>query len=216
LNGRPLSIVWAAENVPAILEAWEPGSEGGHAVADILFGEVNPGGKLPVTFPRKASHAPLYYARNLTHSPESSPKYNPRYWDGLPTPLYPFGFGLSYTTFSITNLKVSPQVKVGNSATVTVDVTNTGPVAGDEVVQLYIHQKAGSESRPMRELKGFERLTLKAGETKKVTFRLGPAELGHWSTRVGKWVQEAEFFDIWVGADSTANLHAQLEVISQE
>ena len=214
LNGRPLSIGWAAENVPAILEAWEPGSEGGHAVADILFGDVNPGGKLPVTFPRKASHAPLYYARNLTHSPEGSPRYSPRYWDGPPTPLYPFGFGLSYTTFSITNLKVSaPQVKVGSSVAVTADVTNTGPVVGDEVVQLYIHQKAGSDSRPMRELKGFERLTLKPGETKTVTFRLGPAELGHWSTSAGKWVQDTEDFDVWVGADSLATLHADLAVV---
>ena len=102
LNGHPLSINWAAENVPAILEAWEPGSEGGNAVADILFGDVNPGGKLPVTFPRKASHAPLYYARKLTHSPEDDQMYRSRYWDGPMTPLYPFGFGLSYTTFSIT------------------------------------------------------------------------------------------------------------------
>jgi beta-glucosidase len=214
LNGRPLSINWAAENVPAILEAWEPGSEGGNAVADILFGDVNPGGKLPVTFPRKGSHAPLYYARNLTHSPESSPMYNPRYWDGLPTPLYPFGFGLSYTTFAITNLKVSaPQVKVGSAVTVTADVTNTGSVVGDEVAQLYIHQRAGSDSRPMRELKGFERLTLKPGETKTVTFTLGPAELGHWSTNAGKWVQDAETFDIWVGADSLATLHTDLTVV---
>jgi beta-glucosidase len=214
LNGRPLSIHWAAENVPAILEAWQPGTEGGHAVADILFGDVNPGGKLPVTFPRKGSHAPLYYARNLTHSPEGSPMYNPRYWDGLPTPLYPFGFGLSYTTFSITNLRISePQVKVGNSVTVTVDVTNTGSVLGDEVVQLYIHQKAGSDSRPMRELKGFERLTLEPGETKTVTLQLGPAELGYWSTNAGKWIQDAEAFDIWVGADSLATLHADLTVI---
>ena len=214
LNGRPLSINWAAENVPAILEAWEPGTEGGHAVADILFGDANPGGKLPVSFPRKASHAPLYYARNLTHSPEGSPMYNPRYWDGLPTPLYPFGFGLSYTTFSITNLKVAaPQVKAGNSVSVTADVTNTGSVVGDEVVQLYIHQKAGSDSRPMRELKGFERLTLKPRETKTVTFHLGPDELSHWSTNAGKWVQDAEAFDIWVGADSLATLHADLEVV---
>jgi len=214
LNGRPLSINWAAENVPAILEAWEPGSEGGHAIADILFGDVNPGGKLPVSFPRKGSHAPLYYARNLTHSPESSPMYNPRYWDGLPTPLYPFGFGLSYTTFSIANLKVAaPQVKVGSLVAVTADVTNTGLVVGDEVVQLYIHQKAGSDSRPMRELKGFVRLTLKPGETKTVTFHLGPAELGHWSTNAGKWVQDAEPFDVWVGADSLATLHADLEVV---
>ena len=214
LNGRPLSIAWAAENVPAILEAWEPGSEGGHAIADILFGDVNPGAKLPVTFPRKASHAPLYYARNLTHSPEGDPRYQSRYWDGLPTPLYPFGYGLSYTTFSITNLKVaSAEVKLGSTVAVTVDVTNTGSVLGDEVVQLYIHQKAGSSSRPMRELKGFERLTLLPGETKTVTFHLGPAELGYWSMNAGSWLQEAEQFDIWVGSDSLATLHADLTVV---
>jgi beta-glucosidase len=215
LNGRPLSINWAAENVPAILEAWEPGSEGGNAVADILFGDVNPGGKLPVTFPRKGSHAPLYYARNLTHSPEGSQMYRSRYWDGPTTPLYPFGFGLSYTTFSITNLKVSaPQVKVGKTVTVTADVTNTGSVAGDEVVQLYIHQKAGSDSRPLRELKGFERVTLKPSETKTITFSLGPAELSHWSTSAGKRVQDVEAFDIWVGSDSTATLHSDFKLVS--
>jgi beta-glucosidase len=214
LNGRPLSIGWAAENVPAILEAWEPGSEGGHAIADILFGDVNPGGKLPVTFPRKAGHAPLYYARDLSHQPEGSPMYRSRYWDGPTTPLYPFGYGLSYTTFSITNLKAAaPQVKLGTSVTVTADVTNTGMLVGDEVVQLYIHQKAGSDSRPMRELKGFERVTLKPGETKTVTFTLGHTELGHWSTNAGKWVQDKEAFDIWVGADSLATLHADLTVI---
>jgi beta-glucosidase len=214
LNGRPLSIGWAAENVPAILEAWEPGCEGGHAVADILFGDANPGGKLPVTFPRKGSHSPLYYARNLTHSYEGGWMFRPRYWDGPPTPLYPFGFGLSYTTFSITNLKLSALlVKVGSSVVVTADVTNTGPVAGDEVVQLYIHQKAGNDSRPMRQLKGFERITLEPGETKTVTFSLSPAELGYWSTNAGKWVQDAEAFDVWVGADSLATLHADLTVI---
>jgi beta-glucosidase len=214
LNGRPLSIGWAAEHVPAILEAWEPGSEGGHAIADILFGDANPGGKLPVTFPRQGSHEPLYYARNLTHSPEDSPNYDPRYWDGLPAPLYPFGFGLSYTTFSITNLKVSsPQVEAGRSVAVTADVTNTGPVVGDEVVQLYIHQRAGSDSRPRRELKGFARVTLQPGETRTVTFHLGPAELGYWSTNAGQWIQDAATFDLWVGADSLATLHAELEVV---
>ena len=214
LNGRPLSIGWAAEHVPAILEAWEPGSEGGHAVADILFGDVNPGGKLPVTFPRKGGHAPLYYARNLTHAPEGHFMYRSRYWDGPTTPLYPFGFGLSYTTFSITNLEVAAaQVKVGDEVAATADVTNTGAVAGDEVVQLYIHQKAGSDSRPMRELKGFERLTLAPGETKTVTFRLGPAELGYWSTSAGKWIQDAEAFDVWVGSDSLATLHAGFAVV---
>ncbi len=214
LNGRPLSIGWASENVPAILEAWEPGTEGGNAIADLLFGDANPGGKLPVTFPRKASHAPLYYARNLTHMPEGSPMYRSRYWDGPVTPLYPFGFGLSYTTFSIDNLNVSSsQLKLGRSLAVTADVTNTGKVEGDEVVQLYIHQQAGSDSRPMRELKGFERLTLKPGETKTVTFHLGPAELGYWSTSAGKWVQDAATFDIWVGTDSLATLHAEFAVV---
>jgi beta-glucosidase len=215
LNGRPLSIVWAAEHVPAILEAWEPGSEGGNAVADILFGDANPGGKLPVTFPRSGNHAPLYYARTLTHAPEGSFMYRSRYWDSPTTPLYPFGYGLSYTTFSIANLKLSaPQVKVGEALSVTADVTNTGALAGDEVAQLYIHQKAGSDSRPMRELKGFERLSLQPGETKTVTFHLGPDELGYWSTNARKWLQEAADFDIWVGTDSLATLHADLTVVS--
>jgi len=213
LNGRPLSINWAAENVPAILEAWEPGTEGGNAVADILFGDANPGGKLPVTFPRKGSHAPLYYARNMTHSPEGSPMYNPRYWDGLPTPLYPFGFGLSYTTFEFSDLKVSAEkIKVGASLTVTVDVTNTGKVAGDEVAQLYIHQKYGTDTRPIRELKGFERITLQPGETKTVTFHLGTDELTYWSSNAGKWIQDPASFDLWAGSDSQASLHAEFEV----
>ena len=214
LNGRPLSINWAAEHAPAILEAWEPGTEGGHAVADVLFGDVNPGGKLPVCFPRSGSHAPLYYARTLTHQPESSPMYRSRYWDSPTTPLYPFGFGLSYTTFSIANLKVSAsQVKAGQSVTVTADVTNTGKVAGDEVVQLYIHQKWGSDSRPVRELKGFERITLQPGEAKTVTFQLGPDELSYWSTNAARWIQDAAPFDVWVGTDSLAELHAEFEVV---
>jgi beta-glucosidase len=222
LNGRPLSINWAAEHVPAILEAWEPGSEGGHAVADVLFGDVNPGGKLPVTFPRSGAHCPLYYAHDRTHSPEGpqtefkqgAPMYSVRYWDGAPTPLYPFGYGLSYTTFAFSNLKVdAPQLKVGGTTNVSVDVANTGSVPGDEVVELYVHQKAGSDSRPVRELKGFRRLTLKPGEKQTVTFPLGPDELRYWSTSQGKWAQDAEAFDLWVGADSTAALHADMQVV---
>ena len=140
--------------------------------------------------------------------------YNPRYWDGLPVPLYPFGYGLSYTTFEYSNLKISaPQVKVGGSVTVSVDISNAGKVAGDEVVQLYIHQKWGSDTRPMRELKGFERMTLQPGETKSVTFQLGPAELRYWSTNAAAWVQDVTAFDVWVGGDSLAALHADLEVV---
>lgn len=214
LNGRPLALEWPAGHVPAILEAWQPGGEGGHAVADVLFGDVNPGGKLPATFPRRTGQTPLYYARTLTHSPEGSRMYNPRYWDSTVAPMFPFGFGLSYTTFAITDLKVSaPKVKVGESLTVTADVANTGAVAGDEVVQLYIHQKAGTDSRPMRELKGFERVTLKPGEKKTVTFRLGPDELRYWSTAAKAWIQDTEAFDVWVGSDSTATLSAGFAVV---
>jgi len=147
LNGRPLSITWAAEHVPAILEAWEPGTEGGNAIADILFGDANPGGKLPVTFPRSGGQCPLYYARTLSHLPESHPQYKSRYWNEPTTPLYPFGFGLSYTTFEISNLKLAEsKIKVGQTFTLTADVANTAKVEGDEVVQLRrFHQMKGDQ-----------------------------------------------------------------------
>jgi beta-glucosidase len=141
--------------------------------------------------------------------------YRSRYWDSPTTPLYPFGFGLSYTTFAFSNLELSEsQIKVGASVAVSVEVTNTGKVAGDEVVQLYIHQRWGSDSRPVRELKGFERVTLQPGETRKLTFQLGPEELGYWSTNAGRWVQDAAAFDIWAGGDSLATLHAEFEVVA--
>jgi beta-glucosidase len=214
VGGRPLSVDWAAENVPAILEAWQPGTEGGAAVADVLFGDVNPGGKLPATFPRRGAHEPLYYAHNLTHAPEGSRFFTSRYWDGSPAPLYPFGYGLSYTTFAFSNLRVDPpELKVGGTASVSVDVENTGDRAGDEVVQLYIHQRWGSDSRPVRELKGFERVSLQPGEKRSVTLPLGPDELRYWSTAERKWVQEEAAFDVWVGGDSTATLHGDLSVV---
>jgi len=214
MGGRPLALEWEAANVPAILEAWQPGSEGGHAVADVLFGDVNPGGKLPATFPRRSGQTPLYYAHTTTHQPEGSPMYRSRYWEGPAEALYPFGHGLSYTSFAYSNLKLAaPQVKLGVAVSVSVDVTNSGGVAGDEVVQLYLHQKAGSASRPVRELKGFKRISLKPGETQTVSFSLGPDELRYWSSFERRWVQEAEAFDIWVGTDSTAKLHADLAVV---
>ena len=156
-NGRPLDIHWAAEHVPAILEAWYPGTEGGNAVADVLFGDVNPGGKLPVSWPRSAGQEPLYYNHNLTHEPEDRPTFTSRYWDVSSKPLYPFGYGLSYASFKFGNLQLSKKsVKAGEATEVAVDVTNTGAVAGDAVAQVYIHQRAGSASRPVRQLKGFQ------------------------------------------------------------
>jgi beta-glucosidase len=211
LNGRPLDIVWAVQNIPSILEAWYPGTAGGNAVADLLFGDAVPGGKLPVTWMKSVGQIPIYYSHNLTQNPGEQEK---RYWNERAVPLYPFGYGLSYTTFAFSNLRVrQPEIKIGNKLEATVDVKNTGSRAGDEVVQLYIHQRAGSASRPIRELKGFERITLTAGETKTVSFRLGPDELRYWSAAVKDWVQEAESFDVWVGNDSTASLHSTFKVV---
>jgi beta-glucosidase len=213
VNGRPLDISWAAERVPAILEAWHPGTEGGTAIADLLFGDATPGGKLPATFPRATGQVPIYYGRNLTQQPESAPTFGSRYLDIPTSPLYPFGYGLSYTTFAFSNLRVGrPEVRLGESVEVTVDVQNTGSRPGDEVVQLYVHQRAGSASRPVRELKGFERVALAPGEKRTVRFTLGKDELSFWSMAERRWVQEAETFDVWAGGDSNAPLSATLQV----
>lgn len=217
LNGRPLNITWAAEHVGAILEAWYPGTEGGNAIADVLFGDANPGGKLPVTWPRSAGQEPLYYAHNLTHAPETAPDFKSRYWDGSSFPLYPFGYGLSYTQFAFSNLKLDRETIVPDGQVrVSVDVQNTGQRDGDEVVQLYIHQQAGSASRPVRLLKGFRRVALKVGEKQTVTFALGRNELQFWSPQTKTWVVEPEKFDVWVGGDSKASLHGEFAVVERQ
>jgi beta-glucosidase len=212
-NGRPLDIRWAASHVPAILEAWYPGTEGGNAVADVLFGDVNPGGKLPVSWPRAAGQEPLYYNHNLTHEPEERPTFTSRYWDMSSKPLYPFGYGLSYSSFKFSNLRLSKEfMKAGQTTEVLVDVTNTGSVPGDAVAQIYIHQQAGSASRPVRQLKGFQRVTLKPGETQSLSFKLGKDELNFWSPETKAWGVEPGPFDVWAGEDSAASLHTQLTI----
>jgi beta-glucosidase len=214
VNGRPLNITWASTHIPAILETWHPGAEGGNAIADLLFGDANPGGKLPITWPRDAGQIPVYYAHNLTHQPETAPEFQSRYWDQPSAPLYPFGYGLSYSSFVISNLQLKQSsVKLGAPVEVSVDVQNTSGRAGDEVVQLYIHQQAGSASRPVRQLKGFERISLTAGERKTVRFALGRSELSYWSSHEKKWVLEPETFDVWAGADSAAKLHTTFKLI---
>jgi beta-glucosidase len=221
INGRPLDISWAAEHVPAILEAWYPGSEGGHGIADVLFGDANPSGHLPVSWPRSAGQLPLYYNHNLTQNPETAADFKSRYWDLPSTPLYPFGYGLSYTTFSFDNLKVTPTARVGGTIVgetsketieVSADVTNTGGRTGDTVAQLYIHQRAGSASRPIRQLKGFERITLEPGAKRTVHFTLAKDELQFWSPIEKKWTVEPEQFDVWVGEDSSAKLHGEFRL----
>lgn len=213
VNGRPLDISWAAEHVPAILETWYSGSQAGNGIADILFGDANPAGHLPVSWPRNSGELPLYYNHTLTQAPEDAPDFRSRYWDALSTPLYPFGYGLSYTTFSYENLKLSQsEAKIGATLDVAVDVANTGNRAGDAVVQLYIHQRAGSASRPVRQLKGFQRITLEPGARRSVHFKLGPDELQFWSPALKKWVVEPEQFDVWAGDNSQAKLHAEFHL----
>jgi beta-glucosidase len=213
INARPLDIRWASEHVPAILDAWYPGTEAGNAVADLLFGDAVPGGKLPVSWPREIGQVPIHYGRYLTHVPN---EWDTMYWDGSSAPLYPFGYGLSYTKFTVGGLKTSAaKVMSGGSVEVSVDVANAGPVAGDEVVELYTHQRSGSASRPVRELKGFRRVTLGPGEKKTVTLTLETKELGFWSPQTRAWGIEPGVFDVWVGTDSNAKEHATFEVVAK-
>jgi len=212
-NGRPLAVNWIAEHASAILESWYAGVEGGNAIVDVLFGDVNPGGKLPLSWPRSAGQEPLYYNHNLTHEPESGPRFTSRYWDIASKPLYPYGYGLSYTTFRFASLRLSKtHIKAGDSVEVAVDVTNTGAVPGDAVAQLYIHQRSGSASRPVRQLEGFRRVTLQPGETQTLRFSLRKDELQFWTAQTQRWVVEPSVFDVWVGEDSAAELHGELTI----
>ncbi len=210
MNGRPLDLPWAAENVPAILDIWYPGTRGGDAVAGLLFGDVAPGGKLPFSWPRTVGQVPLIYSHTISHEPANQAK---RYWDEESTPLFPFGFGLSYAPVEFSNLSVdSESVGPEGSITVLVDVANTGHRAAEEVVQLYLHQRHGTASRPVRELKGFRRISLAAGESQTVDFRVGPQDRRYWNAAVRDWVLDASTFDVYVGADSTATLTTTFEV----
>jgi beta-glucosidase len=206
LTGRPLSIAWAAEHVPAILNAWYPGTEGGNAVADLLFGDANPGGKLPVTWPRSVGQEPLYYNPTLSQIPNDR---DTMYWDGSNAPLYPFGFGLSYAKISVGGLKLaSEELHHGGVLSATVTLHNESAVDGDQVVQLYVHQRAGLSARPVRELKGFERVTVRAGETRTVTLPLKADDLRSWSASTHAWEEGSGIFDVWVGDSSAATEHA--------
>ena len=206
LNGRPLDITWAWQHVPAILEMWYPGTEGGNAAADLISGDANPGGKLPVTWPRNVGQVPLYYADNLT---QIAAEPDIRYWDESSAPLYPFGYGLSYSAFTLSNLHVSEStLRMGQPLHVSIDVENTSTTPGDDTVQLYIHQRAGSASRPVRELKAFQRVTIAPHQKQTVDLVLQPNELTYWSASTRTWVTEPGEFDIWVGDSVKASAHA--------
>ena len=210
LNGRPLDLRWAAENVPAILDLWYPGTSGGAAAANLLFGDVSPAGKLPFTWPRTVGQVPMVYAHTRSHDPY---KQGQRYWDEESTPLFRFGHGLSYAAFEYGNLSLDRDtISPEETVTVSVEVTNTGARDADEVAQLYISQRYGSASRPVRELKGFQRISLAAGASRTLQFLLGPAELRYWNAAERDWVIDPSTFDVWVGGDSAAELGTTFEV----
>lgn len=204
MNGRPLTIPWLAENVPAVVEAWQLGSQAGHAIADVLFGRYNPSGKLPACFPRSVGQLPLYYSYKNTGRPANSEGevFWSHYTDSPNTPLYPFGFGLSYTTFGYSDIRLSqPVIAAGETLRVTVTVTNTGARAGKEIVQLYVRDLVGSVTRPVKELKGFRAVELAPGEAKEVTFELTTADLAFYTAR-GQWEAEPGEFHVFVGTNS--------------
>ena len=216
INGRPMTISWIAENVPSILEAWMAGTQSGNAMADVLFGDVNPGGKLPVTFPRSVGQVPIYYNHmNTGRPPEAQNRYTSKYFDSPWTPLFPFGYGLSYTTFKISNLQLSaPRIRESDRLTVSVDVQNTGQHAGDEVVQLYIRDLVASMTRPVKELKGFQRVTLQPGETRRVEFTLTRDQLAFWNREMHFVVEPGEF-QVMVGANSQDVIETKFELVER-
>jgi beta-glucosidase len=212
LNGRPLTIPWIAENVPAILVAWHGGTEAGNAAADVLLGDVNPGGKLPITFPRSVGQVPLYYAHKSTGRPPAADKWNSKYLDVPVTPQFPFGHGLSYTTFELSGLTLG-RTSIAASGTLPVKVTvkNTGSRAGDEVVQIYVTDVAASVTRPVKQLRAFERVSLSPGESKTLAFTLGPRDLGLYDARL-RWTVEPGEFRITAATSSEGGLTESLAV----
>lgn len=206
INGRPLSINYIAGHVPAILEGWYLGQEGGTAAAQVLFGDVNPGGKLPITFPHSVGDLPDFY----NHKPSDDRTYA----FSTRKPLFPFGFGLSYTTFKFGNLRVEPQqIETGGTATASVDITNTGSREGDEVAEMYLHEQVASVTRPVMALHGFERITLKPGETRTVKFPINPGMLKLWNADMHH-VVEPGVFDVMVGPSSDQVTSVPLAVVA--
>ncbi|WP_179021771.1 beta-glucosidase BglX [Winogradskyella forsetii] len=214
MNGRPMDLSRPSELVPSILECWHLGSQSGHAIADVVFGDYNPSGKLPVSFPHNVGQEPLYYNRKNTGRPSSKGNVAfSSYRDAPNTAFYPFGYGLSYTTFTYNNLNLDKtEITVNGSLEVSVDITNSGNVDGEEVVQLYIRDLVGSITRPIKELKGFKKLKLKAGETQTVKFTIDSETLQFYTANK-KWEVEPGQFNIFVGGSSETELQDTFVVI---
>ena len=213
-NGRPLNLSWADENVPAVVEAWHLGTQSGNAIAQVLYGDYNPSGKLPMTFPRHVGQVPLYYNFKATGRP-TLPAPGIVFWthyqDVENTPLYPFGYGLSYTTFNYSDMNVNNTYAENKEVSVSVMIKNTGSVSGKEVAQLYIRDVYASETRPVRELKGFDLVDLAPGESKLVEFTLTDEELGFYSNK-GSWKVENGDFEVYVGGSSSTTNKSTFEL----
>jgi beta-glucosidase len=219
MSGRPLVIPRMAEQVTALLAAWHGGIRAGRAVADLLFGTVSPSGKLTAGWPRAEGQIPVYYAHKNTGRPAAGQgttqffdPFKSTYMDEPNMPLFPFGYGLSYTTFAYRDLKVETPV-IGTDGTLVVSATvqNTGERAGTEVVQCYVRDLVGSVTRPVRELKGFRRVTLAAGDAEVVRFEVPASELGFWGLDI-RYTVEPGAFKVWVGPSSTEGLEGAFEV----
>mgnify|MGYP000796989571 CR=1 FL=1 len=205
-TGRPLTLTWEHENVPAILNVWFGGSEAAYAIGDVLFGDVNPSGKLTMTFPKNVGQIPLFYNHKNTGRPLQNgkwfEKFRSNYLDVTNEPLYPFGFGLSYTTFAYSDISLSQSsMDMQGMITASVDVSNTGLLPGGEVVQLYIRDLVGSTTRPVKELKGFERIYLQPGQTRTVTFKIAPEMLKFYDYDL-QYVIEPGDFQVMIGSNS--------------
>jgi beta-glucosidase len=210
LSGRPLDLRRAVDSVSAILAVWHPGTEGGLAVARLLFGDVAPGGKLPFSWPRSVGQVPLISSHLRSHQPHTS---SLRYWEEESTPLYPFGFGLTYGEVEYANLHLNAaSIGVDDTLEVSVEVHNFSSRAVEEVAQLYLHQRYGRAARPVRALKAFKRMTLEPGETRTLSFQIEAEARRYWSSAEGTYVLDESIFDVWIGGSSTASLHAEFLV----
>ena len=213
MNGRPLVLNWHHENLPAIVEAWQLGTQSGNAIAQVLYGDYNPSGKLPMSFPRAVGQVPIYYNYKNTGRPAGAPGvFWSHYEDEKNSPLYPFGFGLSYTEFEYSEIKMSSNsMTLGSQIEASVVLKNTGKVKGKEVVQMYIHDQFASVTRPVRELKGFELVELGPGESKKVSFTIDPELLEFYSAN-RKWESEPGAFTVYIGTNSATKRKANFSL----
>lgn len=210
-SGRPLNISWAPERVPAIIQAWYLGVQSGNAIADVIFGDASPSGHLPLSWPRSVGQIPVYYNHKSTGRPSAPDRWHTGYLDSSSEPLYPFGYGLTYTKFKYSNLKAGASILRDGTLHVSAEIANTGKREGTEVVQLYVHDRVAPTSRPVRELKGFERISLMPGEHKTVEFTVQAHDLGSYDPEM-HWIVPAGTYDVWVAPDSASGIPGTFEV----